>query len=84
MKLKLGLIWLWVCLQVSKLVSWLEKDMPKRGGHLPSLTDTEFLRKEGYVLCIKDIHSFMQSTHTQGDQLVLIRLIEHLNKKGGK
>jgi hypothetical protein len=84
MKLKLWIAWYWLCNRVNKLVAWFEKDMPKPGGPLPSLTDVDFLRREGYALCIKDIHSFMQSTQTQSDQLVLVRLIEHLNRKGGK
>ena len=81
MKLKLGLIWLWICLQINKLVAWFEKDMPKAGGPLPSLTDVQFIRMEGYTRCMQDIHQFMKLTQTQSDQLVLIRLIEFLTRE---
>jgi hypothetical protein len=84
MKLKLYLAMYRLDRAIDKVVAWFEKDMPKPGGPLPSLTDVDFLRREGYTLCIKDIHSFMQLTQTQSDQLVLVRLIEHLNRKGGK
>jgi hypothetical protein len=83
MKFKLYLVWLWLCNQVNRLVAWFEKDIPKPGGHLPSLTDTQFLEKVGYGKCMEDIHSYMRSTPTQNEQLVLIKLIEHLNRKGG-
>jgi hypothetical protein len=82
MKLKLYLAWCRLNQAITGVVGWFEKDMPKPGGHLPSLTDMQFLRREGYVDCMKDIHTFMQSTQTNIDQLVLIRLIEHLNRKG--
>lgn len=82
MKLKLYLAWCRLNQAMNGVVGWFEKDMPKPGGPLPSLTDMQFLRREGYVECMKDIHTFMQSTQTNTDRLVLIRLIEHLNRKG--
>lgn len=83
MKYKLWLVWMWVCNQWGSLWAWFEKDMPKPGGALlPSLTDMQFLRREGYVECLKDITTYTQSIGTQLDQLVLVRLIEYLNRKG--
>jgi hypothetical protein len=74
----------WIGSQINRVWGWFEKDMPKVGGPLPSLTDMQFLRREGYVQCMKDITEYIQSTHTQSDQLVLVRLIEYLNRKGRK
>ena len=90
MKFKLYLAWCRLHQAISGVVGWLEKDMPKpvgllgNGGHLPSLTDTQFLHKEGYTECIKDVHSFMDLTQTQSDQLVLVRLLEYLVRRGRK
>ena len=79
-------LWLWVtwynfCKKVDSVITWFEKDMPKPGGPLPSLTDVQFIRMEGYARCMQDIHSFMKLTQTQSDQLVLIRLIEFLTRE---
>jgi hypothetical protein len=88
MKFKLYLAWCRLHQAISGVVGWLEKDMPKpvgllgNGGPLPSLTDTQFLHKEGWILCMKEIQEYTQLTRTQGDQLVLIKLMEYLNRKG--
>ena len=88
MKFKLYLALCRLHQAISGVVGWLEKDMPKpvgllgNGGPLPSLTDTQFLRKEGYTECTKDVFSFMDLTQTQSDQLVLVRLLEYLVRRG--
>ena len=80
-KYRVWVAFYWIGSQINRVWGWFEKDMPKAGGPLPSLTDMQFLRREGYTQCLKDIHTYMESTKTQSDQLVLIWLLEHLNRK---
>ncbi len=83
---------MWLICQYMNLCTWLNKvwyglneDMGvyQKGGSLPSLTDSQFLQREGYTQAIKDIHEWMNLGRNQEEQLAAIHIMEYLVKKGG-
>jgi hypothetical protein len=87
LKLKIMSIWLSLCEWVDTEWNKANKELgliTGKGGPLPSLTDTQFLRIEGYKLAIQDLHDWLAKGRSQTDQLIGIQILEHLNRQVGK
>jgi hypothetical protein len=85
---------LWVMSTWLSLCEWVDNEWEKankelglitgKGGPLPSLTDTQFLRIEGYKLAIQDLYDWLAKGRSQTEQLVGIQILEHLSRQVGK